>query len=378
MRNEAGWFDWRSIGFGRHEHLEIAWPDGPYAISSIYQFSSAVICGQPMDIKGSFIAGAHFSGKGRQERCEERVRNFVSDSSLHSLWDLQGVPIRVVAARTWTSLIADRLFGHAAELGFYFLFALFPTLFSASSILGLAARSAHQIYDRLLDYLAVLIPTAALGTVLKTFNQTAEASTSGKLTFGLVAAIWSASVGISAIQDTLNAVYKIQDTRSYIRARIYAIGLTILLTFIVTGGLASLLGADVAAALAYRFIHYHLLAVAAATTARVIAWATATALLALTFAVIYYLAPDARNRRWHWLTPGGAIGILGWLLASLGLRVYIHFFNNFSLTYGSLGAVIILLTWFYITGLMLLLGAEINSEIEAAAADARITGSRIS
>jgi membrane protein len=94
-------------------------------------------------------------------------------------------------------------------------------------------------------------------------------------------------------------------------------------------------------------------------------------MLVLTFAVIYYWAPDIKSRRWHWLTPGGAIGILGWLVASLGLRVYIHFFNNYSVTYGSLGAVIILLTWFYITGLMLLVGAEINSEIEAAGAETR-------
>jgi membrane protein len=325
-----------------------------------------------MNGTGSFITGAPSISEGRLNLYEQRVRELVSLSPLRSLWSLHDVPIRIMAVRTWKSLVGDRLFGHAAELGFYFLFALFPTLFSASSILGLAARSAHQIYDRLLNYLAVLIPTAALGTVLKTFNQTTAAATSGKITFGLIAAIWSASVGISAIQDTLNVVYKIQDTRSFIKARIYAIGLTILLTIIVTVGLACLLSGDVVAALAHRFIPYHLMAIAAATAARLIAWAIATALLAMTFAVIYYWAPDVRSRRWHWLTPGCAIGIVGWLIASLGLRVYIHFFNNFSLTYGSLGAVIILLTWFYITGLMLLLGAEINSEIEAAAAETRM------
>jgi membrane protein len=107
-------------------------------------------------------------------------------------------------------------------------------------------------------------------------------------------------------------------------------------------------------------------------SARVIAWTVATALLALAFSVIYYWAPDLKVRCWHWLTPGGAIGIVGWLLASLALRVYLHFFNSFSVTYGSLGAVIILLTWFYITGLMILLGAEVNSEIEAAEAERRL------
>jgi membrane protein len=77
-------------------------------------------------------------------------------------------------------------------------------------------------------------------------------------------------------------------------------------------------------------------------------------------------------KRWHWVTPGAATGILGWVVVSLGLRTYLHFFNSFTVTYGSLGAVIVLLTWFYLTGLMLLLGAEINSEIQAAVVEKRL------
>jgi membrane protein len=96
------------------------------------------------------------------------------------------------------------------------------------------------------------------------------------------------------------------------------------------------------------------------------------ALLILSFALIYYWAPDLKKRRWRWFTPGAMVGILGWIAASLGLRLYLHYFNNYSVTYGSLGAVIILLTWFYMTGLMLLVGAEINSQIEAAAAERRL------
>jgi membrane protein len=277
-----------------------------------------------------------------------------------------------VARRTWKSMMEDRIFGHAAELGFYFLFALFPTLFSATSILGLIARSASRIYGRLLDYLALVIPTQALGTILDTFNETAAASSSGKVTFGLIAAVWSASVGISALQDTLNAVYKINDSRSYLRARVDAIGLTIILTAIVSLCLGSMLGGDVAASVAAHRIQDEVLRRVAIVSTRIVGWTVATGLLALAFAVIYYFAPDLKVRFWHWLTPGGAIGIVGWLLASLGLRVYLHFFNSYSVTYGSMGAVIILLTWFYITGLMILFGAEVNSEIEAAAAERRI------
>jgi membrane protein len=280
--------------------------------------------------------------------------------------------VGIVAIRTWKSILTDRLFGRAAELGFYFLFALFPTLFCASSILGLAARSADQFYDKLLNYLALVIPTSALGTILQTFNETTAAATPGKLTFGLIAAIWSASVGISAIQDALNAVYKVQDTRSYLTARIYAIGLTIILTVVVTLILIAMLGGDLVAAVANRCTYNDFLTTAAAFSARLIGWTISAAFLALSFAVIYYWAPDVKARCWHWFTPGGTIGILGWLIASISLRIYLHFFNSYSVTYGSLGAVIILLTWFYLTGLMLLLGAEINSEIEAAAAETRI------
>jgi membrane protein len=275
----------------------------------------------------------------------------------------------MVIKRTWKCLFEDRVFGHAAELGFYFLFALFPTLLCAGSILGLAARSAYQFYDKLLDYLAVVIPTSALGTVLNTFNETTANATTGKVTFGLIAAIWSASVGISAIQDTLNAVYNIEDSRSYIMARIQAIGLTLLLTLVVSIGLCALLVGDYLAGVAQFRIPEYVLRYAAVFAVRFLSWIVAAGLLALTFAVLYYWAPDCKKRHWHWLTPGGAVGIAGWLLASLGLRAYLHFFNTYTVTYGSLGAVIILLMWFYITGLMLLLGAEINSQIEAAAAE---------
>ncbi len=204
------------------------------------------------------------------------------------------------------------------------------------------------------------------------FHETTEASGSGKITFGLIATIWSASIGLSAIQETLNAVYKVKETRSFIKARLSAIAVTIVLTVLGTLCLASMLGSDLFAAVARHRIQDHFLALGAVIAIRVIGWTIAIVFLNLSFAVIYYWAPAVKKRRWHWLSIGGVLGIAGWLLASLGLRIYLHFFNNYSVTYGSLGAVIILLTWFYITGLMILLGAEINSQIEAAAAEKRL------
>jgi membrane protein len=309
---------------------------------------------------------ASMSGHETSHGLRQNVWSYVSRSPLKSMWDLQGVPFKVILKNTWDSMFDDNLLGRAAELGFYFLFALFPTLLTACAVLGLAARSAAHIYEHLLQYLSIVVPPSALGTVLEAFNQTAAAASTGKITFGLVAALWSASVGFSAIQGTLNVVYRVKETRPYWRARLSAIGVTFLLSIVVSLMLASLLIADFVARLAHLRIHDHLLAFLTASSARTLGWVVATAFLSLLFALIYYFGPDVKVSRWRWLTPGAAFGMLGWVLGSLGLRVYVHYFNNYSATYGSLGTVIILLTWFYLSGLMLLLGGEINSEIEAA------------
>lgn len=302
----------------------------------------------------------------------QRIWDHVSNSPLHSLWDFQGVSPTVVMKRTAKAFMDDNLLSRAAELGYYFLFALFPTLVSVSAILGLAARSATQVYIKLLDYLALVIPQSAFKMVLETFNQTTAASSGGKFVLGLAAALWSASVGFAAIQDTLNMVYKVKETRPYWKARGSAILVTLLLSLLITTTLACLLGGDFLARFLKHHLYNHYAQVTAAISARAVSWLAAAALLVLLFALIYYFAPDVQNKRWHWLTPGATIGIAGWLFASAALRVYLHYFDNYSVTYGSLGAVIILLTWFYITGLMILTGAEINSEIASSVAEKKL------
>jgi membrane protein len=295
-----------------------------------------------------------------------QVWGYVSHSPLRNLWNLEGVSAKVIAKNTWNAMFDDNLLGRSAELGFYFLFALFPTLLAACSVLGLAARSAAHFYETLLQYLSIVVPPAALGTVLDAFNQTTAKASSGKLTFGLAAALWSASVGFSAIQATLNVVYRVKETRPYWKARASAIGITFLLSAVFTLMLASLLTSDFVARIANRHIPDNFVALCAQGAIRTAGWLVATAFLSLVFAIIYYFGPDLKVSQWRWLTPGSALGMLGWVAGSLGLRMYVHYFNNYSATYGSLGTVIILLTWFYLSGLMLLLGGEINSEIEAA------------
>ena len=312
----------------------------------------------------------------RLNQQEREVWERVSCSPVPSLWRANGVSARAVARRTFNSAMQDRLLGHASELGFYFLFSLFPTLICASSILGLAARSAPRVYDSLVNYLALVIPTSALGMVVNMFDQATAASSSGKITFGLVAAIWSASAGTSAAQDTLNAVYKLVERRSFFKARAQAIALTIVLIVTVSLCLGSLFAGDMTASWLKHHITERSAASGAAAIARLASWISATIFLTLSFALTYCWAPDLRKRSWRWFSPGTVIGTAGWLLASLGLRIYLHFFNSYSVTYGSLGAVIILLTWFYISGLMLLVGAEINSEIEAVAVETLLAHER--
>jgi membrane protein len=303
---------------------------------------------------------------------EQLIWDCVSWRPLRNLWDLQGVPVRVIARRTWNALFNDNIFGGAAELGYWFLFALFPTLVSASAIVGLAARHASENYDRLLHYMSLMIPPSAFNVVLETFNQITDSSSGRKVTLGFAVALWAASAGFSAIQNSMNAVYKVKETRPYWKVRGAAVLIGTLLSVLITAILSSLLTADFFARLATLHIAHRALATIVVVALRVLGWLVATGLLALLFAVIYYWAPDLKQRQWRWLTPGGAIAIVGWVLASLGLRVYLHFFNSYTAVYGSLGAVIILLTWFYLSGLMLLLGGEVNSEIEAAAAEKRL------
>jgi membrane protein len=304
---------------------------------------------------------------------QQMIRNCVSWRPLHSLWDLQGVPVHVIARRTWNALLNDNLFGSAAELGYWFLFALFPTLVSASAIIGLTARHASEDYDLLLHYMALAIPPSAFNIVLVTFNQITASSSGRKVTLGFAVALWAASAGFSAIQGSMNAVYRVKETRAYWKVRGAAVLISTLLSLLLTAILASLLAADLLAHAASLHILHHAISDPIVLVIRIVGWIVAVALLALLFAIIYYWAPDVKQRQWRWLTPGGAIGIIGWVLASVGLRIYLHFFNSYTAVYGSLGAVIILLTWFYLSGLMLLIGGAVNSEIEAAAAELRLT-----
>ena len=314
-------------------------------------------------------AGSKDHRIGHVDPLAQRVWDHVSHTPVHNLWDFQGAPVKAVMQRTFKSFLDDNIVSRAAELGYYFLFALFPTLVFASSIMGLAAKRASVVYSSMLEYLSIVIPHSAYQMVIDTFNQTTQAASGGKIAFGLAAALWSASVGFGAIQDTANIVYKVKETRPYWKAKLEAMLVTLLLSLVIAATLGVLLTADFVTKRVRLFHQGHYVITGEIVLVKIVSWMLVVLFLMLLFAIIYYYAPDVKNSRWRWFTPGAAIGIFGWIAASLGLRVYLYYFNSYSATYGLLGAVIILLTWFYITGLMLLLGAEVNSEIAAAVAE---------
>jgi membrane protein len=284
---------------------------------------------------------------------------------MESLWKLGNLGWKELAKRVWKEVQADEVFGRAAELSYYFLLALFPFLIFLTSIIGFVLGSGSGTRQKLFDYLAQVMPPSAYQLISSTMTEVSTASSGGKISFGIIAALWAASNGMSAITTSLNVAYDLKDSRPWWKQRLTAIGLTIALSILIILSLLLVVtGSGIADWLASTFG----LGSTFPLVWKTLQWPVVLGCMILAFALIYYFAPDFREQAWQWLTPGAAIGVVLWLLVSIGFRVYLHYFDSYSATYGSLGAVIILMLWLYFTGVAVLVGGEINSEIEHAAA----------
>ena len=255
------------------------------------------------------------------------------------------------------------LLARSAQLSYYFLLALFPLLVFLVTLLGYFAQAGSQLRSSLLSYLGTVMPYSAITLVRATLDEVSDARGGGKLSFGLLAALWVASSGMGAISDTLNVAYDVKETRSWWLRRLISIALTVGLTILIVAALLIVLyggeiGEKLAASLGYSQIFQR--------AWNIVQWPIMLVFVFLTFELIYYFAPNLPRRRWRWLTPGGIVAVALWLLISFGLRLYLNYFNSYSRTYGSLGALIVLMLWFYLTGMAVLLGGEINSEVEGA------------
>ena len=275
--------------------------------------------------------------------------------------------------RTWKEGSEDDVLGRSAQLAYYFFLALFPLLISVVTVLGVLAGKGAHVQDALLNFLSTVLPGSASDLVQKTIAEVDQAHATSKLSVGLIFSLWTASAGMSAIMDTLNAEYEIHESRSFVKRNAVALGLTLGVAILLTGAVAIVIAGGPAAEAFWGGI--------VTMAIKIMQWPVAIALVLLGFALVYFFAPDVKEQKWHWITPGAVFGVALWLAASFALKIYLHFFNTYSATYGSLGAVIILLLWFYVSGASLLFGAEINSVIEDAAAaegepDAKMKGEK--
>jgi membrane protein len=278
-----------------------------------------------------------------------------------NMWKLGGLKWSALGKRVWAEMKRDDVFGGAAKLAYYFLLALFPLLIFLTSIIGLIVGSGTGMRHTFFNYLAQVMPSSAFQLIDETMWEISNASGAGKLSFGFLAALWAASNGMGAITQALNTAYNVEETRPWWKQRAVAIVLTGALSVLIIAALAIVLGGGKVAdyfAASYGF------GVVLTTSWRILQWPIAFAFMLLAFALIYYFAPDLRDQDWKWITPGSVIGVVLWLLASFAFKGYLHFFDSYSKTYGSLGAVIVLMLWLYVTGLAVLIGGEVNSEIE--------------
>jgi len=261
----------------------------------------------------------------------------------------------------WTRLKDHEILGRAAQLSYYFLLALFPLLLFLVTLLGYFAEAGSELRQKLISYLATVMPSSAVSLVHTTLDEITKARGGGKLSIGILAALWAASTGMGAISDTLNVAYGVKETRPWWRVRLTCILLTIAVSiFIVTVLAVVFFGGNLGDRVALHFS----MSSAFAFIWKILQLPFALLFMLITFDLIYYFAPNDRRPKRRWFTAGAVTAVVLWFLVSFAFRLYLHFFNSYSVTYGSLGALIVLMLWFYFTGIAILIGGEVNSELE--------------
>ena len=268
--------------------------------------------------------------------------------------------------RTVREIIDDDCLGLAAQLSFYFLLALFPALLFVVALIG--ALPVSDVVQRWLDSLSGVMPGDFVRIIRTELGRIAAGDSASLLTFSILGALWSSSTGMVAIISTVNTAYDLEERRSWWKVRLLAIGLTLLLVvFMIVAQLLLQAGPWALDELTRRT------GIDLGTAGVIAQWLLALGALVVAIDVIYQVAPAARSE-FTWLTPGAVVAVALWVGASLGFRAYLQHVGGFGATYGTLGGVIVVMLWFYLSGLAVLVGAEINSEIEHASRRRRAAG----
>lgn len=274
-----------------------------------------------------------------------------------------GLTLKQLLSRTWSESNEDNVLGGAAELAYYFLLALFPMLIFLASLVGFLPG----VQANILGGLAKVAPAEVMKLVEDTLTDVISHRSGGLLSFGILATLWAASSGVASVMETLNVAYDAKEKRSFWKLRLIAIGLTVALALLVIGGaifimLSHKLADWIGEPLGFGAVF--------STLGSILGYAVGLALMFMGVELIYYVGPDGK-RSWRLISPGAVFAVIAIIAGSLLFSVYLRVAPSNSATYGSLGAVITLMLWLYLIGLVLLVGGEINAEIENAGNDSR-------
>lgn len=250
------------------------------------------------------------------------------------------------------------VFNHSAQVAFYFSFALFPLLFALVSLFGMMLESTQELRSEIYIYLRQILPYSAYELVRKTLDEIMENSSGGKLTVGLLVALWSASAGVDSLRSSLNVVYELKEARAWWRTKLQSLVMTVLFIVLLA---VSLVGVTAGWQLIQLLLRWGGINVNSPFLLVFTQWLAIGSVLLFATAVIYSWLPCFKRFKWIWISPGAIIAVLLWVALSTGFRVYLQYFNTYDRTYGSLGAVIILMLWMYLTATALLIGGAINS-----------------
>jgi membrane protein len=284
-----------------------------------------------------------------------------------SLWTRAGLTWKELGLRLWRQIFLDEVLGRCAELAYFFLFSLFPLLLFLTTLFGYISEASPGLRLDLLAWIRRISPSEEITQLIfGTLREVRVGRTGAKLWLSLAGAIWIASNGMIAVGRTLNTACGLKETRRWWRRRIISIVLTLTFAVLITGTLVLLFaGGVVTRLLAERFGFGGFFTMGW----EILRWLLVTVFAVISFEMVYNYAPNlGESPSRPWGTPGAVTGVVLFLLASFGLRLYLSYFYLYSTAYGSLGAVILLLIWFYLIAFSILMGGEVNSEIANAIA----------
>ena len=249
----------------------------------------------------------------------------------------------------------------AAQVAFFFSFAIFPLLYLLLSIFGLVLESSDGLKAELFNYFRQVMPYSAFELLQKTVDEIVEKSSTGRISLGIAVTIWTVSAGLDAVRTALNSILRLTERRSWYWLKIHSLVLTVILTFL--SGIA----------LTFVFYGWQIFQFAFESIGFgnsspiflvVVQWSSIVIVALLAADTFYNLLPDHRQFRWVWLSPGSITATILWIVLTGGLRVYLSFFDQYNRAYGSLGAVMLLLLWLYLTSIAIMVGAAINAVID--------------